>query len=631
MKFDVRHAGVAVLVVMVFGLAGPSRSSLAASPTAEQALKLTPIQEGVDCDRPTPEEAAKCKIFARKTDGHVGWVVEAPDGTILRRFLDTNGDNIVDQWSYYKDGVEVYRENDTTFTGKVDQYRWLNTAGTRWAVENMAKREPGSRPTGKNIAWRVISPEEVTAEVVAALAKQDVARFNRLLLTPEELQSLGLAKAKADALAAKLARAEDDFKALLAHPGAITRQSKWVQFGGTKPGVVPADGAGPSRDLSVYENVFAVVETGGKHSQVQIGTLVRIGDAWRLIDSPALAPEGQAEMPPTGFFFQVSLANRPAAAVAAGGDQTQKLMAELEKLDQFDPRRADLLEQIAESVKTAEERTMWYRQLADTISAAVQSGKAPEGDKRLESLFNKLQKSEADKPLAAYVRFRQLMAQYTLSQQAPKADFAKIQAEWLKTLEQFIAEYPAAPDTAEAMLQLGIAREFAGQEDEAKRWYGRIGQEFAASPAAKKALGAATRLDCVGKTLDLSGKSLAGEAVDLAKFRGKVVLVQYWATWCGQSKADIPALKELATKYGDSFTVLGVSLDTNPQDLQAYLTENKLPWPLIFESGGLDSRPANLLGIWTLPTMILVDKDGKVVSRNIALADVEAEVKKLVK
>ena len=219
MKFDVRLALVAVLVVMVFGLAGPSRSSLAANPTAEQALKLTPIQEGVDCDRPTPEEAAKCKIFASKTDGHVGWVVEAPDGTILRRFLDTNGDNVVDQWSYYKDGVEVYRENDTTFTGKVDQYRWLNTAGTRWAVENMAKREPGSRPTGKNIAWRVISPEEVTAEVVAALAKQDVERFNRLLLTPEELQSLGLAKAKADALAAKLAKAEDDFKALLARPG----------------------------------------------------------------------------------------------------------------------------------------------------------------------------------------------------------------------------------------------------------------------------------------------------------------------------------------------------------------------------------------------------------------------------
>ena len=283
---------------------------------------------------------------------------------------------------------------------------------------------------------------------------------------------------------------------------------------------------------------------------MQIGTLLRVGDAWRLIDSPTLTPEGQAETPPAGFFFQVSLANRPAAATAAaaGNDQAQKLLAELEKLDQSDPHRADLLEQIAESVKTAEERVMWYRQLADTISAAVQSGKPPEGDKRLEALFNKLQKNEADKPLAAYVRFRQLMAQYTLSQQAPKADFAKVQAEWLKTLEQYIGDYPTAPDTAEAMLQLGIAREFAGQEEDAKRWYGRVGQEFSGSPAAKKALVAATRLDCVGKELSLSGKSPSGETIDLAKYRGKVVLVQYWATWCGQSKADIPALKELASQ-----------------------------------------------------------------------------------
>ena len=223
------------------------------------------------------------------------------------------------------------------------------------------------------------------------------------------------------------------------------------------------------------------------------------------------------------------------------------------------------------------------------------------------------------------------MAQYTLKQQAPKADFAKIQADWVKTLEQFVADYPDVPDAAEAMLQLGIAREFAGQEEEAKRWYRRIVQEFAASAAAKKAGGAATRLDSVGKTINFSGKSVTGQTVDLAKLHGKVVLIQYWATWCGQSKADMPALKELVSKYGDSFAVLGVSLDGNVRDLKAYLAENRLPWPQIFEEGGLDSRPANLLGIWTLPTMILVDQDGKVVSRNISIADVESELKKLVR
>ena len=76
-------------------------------------------------------------------------------------------------------------------------------------------------------------------------------------------------------------------------------------------------------------------------------------------------------------------------------------------------------------------------------------------------------------------------------------------------------------------------------------------------------------------------------------------------------------LKELWNKYGRSFAIIGVSLDNNVKDLNAYLAENPLPWPQIYEEGGLDSRPANVLGILTVPTMILVDQQGKVVNRNI--------------
>ena len=104
-------------------------------------MKLTPVQPGVDYDRPTPEEAAKCKILAKKIDGHVGWIVESPDGVILRKFVDTNDDNVVDQWSYYKDGLEVYRDIDSNFNGKADQYRWFHTGGSRWGVDT---KEDGS-------------------------------------------------------------------------------------------------------------------------------------------------------------------------------------------------------------------------------------------------------------------------------------------------------------------------------------------------------------------------------------------------------------------------------------------------------------------------------------------------------
>ena len=195
---------------MFLAIAGPGRA-WAASTTAEQALKLAPIQDGVDYDRPTPEEAAKCKISVKKRRP-ARWAGswKAPKALILRKFIDTNGDNVVDQWSYYKDGVEVYRDIDSDFNGKVDQYRWLNTGGTRWGID---KRDANRIGTARSTTGKSFPPEEVTAEVVAALAKQDVERFSRLLLTPDELQSLGLGRAKTEALAAKIAQGGGRFQA----------------------------------------------------------------------------------------------------------------------------------------------------------------------------------------------------------------------------------------------------------------------------------------------------------------------------------------------------------------------------------------------------------------------------------
>ena len=112
----------------------------AAVPTAEQALKLAPVQKDVDYDRPTPEEAAKCTIKAEKGKKQTGWIIRDESGKILREFVDTNGDNVVDRWSYYKDGVEVYRDIDTKFTGKATEFRWLNTAGIRWGIAKGNRR-----------------------------------------------------------------------------------------------------------------------------------------------------------------------------------------------------------------------------------------------------------------------------------------------------------------------------------------------------------------------------------------------------------------------------------------------------------------------------------------------------------
>jgi peroxiredoxin len=137
-------------------------------------------------------------------------------------------------------------------------------------------------------------------------------------------------------------------------------------------------------------------------------------------------------------------------------------------------------------------------------------------------------------------------------------------------------------------------------------------------------------LDSVGKSIQLRGKAVTGESVDLTKLRGKVVLVHYWTTLSEPCKVALAQLKEVHAKYGkDGFTLIGVSLDSDGQDLVDYLKRNRLPWPQLFEPGGLDSRYASEMGIILLPTMILIDDKGKVVNRGVDITEVDNEVRKL--
>jgi thiol-disulfide isomerase/thioredoxin len=180
------------------------------------------------------------------------------------------------------------------------------------------------------------------------------------------------------------------------------------------------------------------------------------------------------------------------------------------------------------------------------------------------------------------------------------------------------------------MLQLALAQEFAGQDEAAREWYTRIVAEHPASPLAKKAAGAKLRLDSVGKSIELRGSTLEGKTFDLAGLRGQVVLVHYWATWCEPCKQDMAVLRQLQAKYGRmGFSLVGVNLDNQQREATSFLTSTRLPWPQLFEEGGLDSRLATELGILTLPTMILIDKQGRVVSRNISAGELDTELAKL--
>ena len=606
-------------------------STVQAEPTAEKALGYVPVQTNVSYETPEQDEVAKCKIAPESANGQTAWVVRGANNQILRKFVDTNADNQVDQWRYYSNGLEVYRDIDADFNRKADQYRWLGTEGTRWGIDQ--------DEDGRIDSWKMISAEEVSLELVTAIREKDLPRFKALLVTSRELESLGLGAQLKKEVGQRISKAPAAFTELTRTQNVVQRTTSWLDFGGLHPGIVPAGTTGTTKDIVVYENAVAMVESKGNHGQIQIGTMIQVGPTWKLISAPAVGSKQGAD----GLFFQVAQ-HIPATQQEGAGsisEEQQELIAKLEDLDQRQSRartttelrrlngeRADLLEKLA-AASTGNDRDMWLRQLADSISAASQSGEYPDGTARLKKLFEEVKDSSKDKSLIAHCKFCYMTADYSDKLQAEDADFPKVQEKWISDLEEFVADYPKTPDTAEVMVQLATAEEFSGNEEKAAKWYTRIVRTFPDSTVASKAKGAQRRLNSVGKSIAMSGRTADGRKVDLTAYRGKTVLLHYWASWFGPSEQDMKLLKQLQSQYArKDFVVVGVNLDNDRETLMKFLRTNKINWPQMFEPGGLDSPLANQMGIFTLPVMVLIDESGKVLNRNIHLSELEGELRK---
>jgi thiol-disulfide isomerase/thioredoxin len=130
--------------------------------------------------------------------------------------------------------------------------------------------------------------------------------------------------------------------------------------------------------------------------------------------------------------------------------------------------------------------------------------------------------------------------------------------------------------------------------------------------------GTLRRLSLPGNPMEISGTLLNGKPFDQKTLAGKVVLVDFWATWCGPCVAEIPNVLEQYEKYHkDGFEVVGISLDQEREALEKFVTEQKLPWPILFEEpkgDGWQHPLATFYGISGIPTVVLIGRDGKVIT-----------------
>ena len=132
--------------------------------------------------------------------------------------------------------------------------------------------------------------------------------------------------------------------------------------------------------------------------------------------------------------------------------------------------------------------------------------------------------------------------------------------------------------------------------------------------------------------LDFTVKDMNGARVRLADYKGKVILINFWATWCAPCKVELPGLIELQDAYKDKgLMVLGISEDDSPETLRTFATEWKVNYPMLVGLGEEELFDAYgpLIG---LPTSVIVGRDGAVCGRHVGAAtkeEFEREIKAL--
>ncbi|MEM7475163.1 MAG: redoxin family protein [Planctomycetota bacterium] len=638
MVSGLRIVGCSMLALCLFAIPSYATYAQEVDRQLKQALSYKPRQKNANFELVTEAQQADCSIEKTTRGRAQGFLVSGPAQQTLRWFADTNRDDKLDQWSYFSDGVEVYRESDTDFNGTADVFRWLGSEGIRKGVD--------SNEDGEIDTWEMISAEEVTAEVVAAAASRDAKRFARLLITIEELEALGLGEELQSKLLQRSKDARTQFADWSKGQAVVNAGSVWTNFGADRPGLLPAGTDGSSKDVIVYENAVALLNDDGKAKQLLVGALVQVGNAWRVVELPKTISEGNV-LSSEGIFFGMQVASRmstPESGVEPGISEAmarlvtefQKIDSELEnpeaKRDVLHAKRADVIEKLVSSASSAGDRSTWIQQFADTVSAAAQTGEYPGGVRRLQEFTRKLASIKVQDSDISYVVFRTLNADHNLKMLQPKAKYDELQTQYMKSLKGFVDRYPKSPDSAEAMIQIGLASEFAGEIKDAKAWYGKASRGFSGTVVGRKAAGAARRLSLEGRPFQLAATRIDGDKFDSSAYLGGPVIYHGWATWCDACKAEMRALKELQSKYSkNKLRVVGINFDNTVDEGMQFLRTNSYPWVHLYDKGGLDSALAIDNGFLSLPVNIIVDAKGRVVATGVHWTELEKVIGDLVK
>ena len=226
--------------------------------------------------------------------------------------------------------------------------------------------------------------------------------------------------------------------------------------------------------------------------------------------------------------------------------------------------------------------------------------------------------------------------------------------EAVKAYQQLVENHPKATYFALALLEMGLAYDRLGQHDKADAAYSQLVEhpKYSSRTSAKtaKRLLALKRENRTGevparaprigrpdalvgkKAIDFDVKDLDGNDLSLEQYRGTVILLDFWAVWCGPCIAEMPNVKQVYDKYKDeNFQIIGISLDQSRDTLVGYLEKEGITWPQVFDGNGWKNQVAQMYGISAIPHMYLIDGEGVIRKSGVRGHALEPAVAELVR
>jgi thiol-disulfide isomerase/thioredoxin len=321
-------------------------------------------------------------------------------------------------------------------------------------------------------------------------------------------------------------------------------------------------------------------------------------------------------------------AGNGAGAMAAPNGTPQQLVAFIQGLLQQRPADAAAQARMRQAVIEAADKILAGRANNQEVLFAAESKANMLQDPQELAAFEESLIKAGRKPAARPVHSRLLAVK--LERAAGDATAFRKQ---LAEVVEYLQTAPFQQGDMQLVRRAGEFAERTGDDKLAGETYDRmadlLGKQASLGPVVKQMQACARRLKLVGNPMRLEGKTLDGMNLDWKKYRGKVVLVDFWATWCGPCMAEVRNIKENYQKYhGKGFEVVGISLDQmNSQQLAAFVQKEAVPWTICRDADS-PQRMAEYYGVSSIPNMILVGRDGKVVSLRVRGASLGSEVEK---